>query len=146
MNVMQTIVVPTRKQIEELEQYVLKLPQVEMPIVNEFCNGLYARTMFIPAGTLLTGAIHKEENFLFVREGDIAIWTEAGMQRIAKGAMVKSGVGAKRIGLTFEDTVLTTVHFNPTNEKDGDKLWDLFTVPSDYVLNSDEKQFELLES
>lgn len=137
------IIVPTRKQIEELEKFILQLPQVEMPISNEFCNGLYARTMFIPAGTLLTGAIHKEENFLFVREGDIAIWTETGMQRIGKGAMIKSSVGAKRVGLTFEDTVLTTVHFNPTNEQDESKLWALYTVPSDYVLKSEQSELAL---
>ena len=121
-------ITPTRETIQRLENMLLELPQVHMPTTHEFCDGLYARTMFIPAGTVLTGAIHRSENFLFVREGDITVWTENGMRRCVTGDMVKSLEGAKRVGLTHSDTTLTTVHFNPDNVTDPEELWELFTV------------------
>lgn len=129
--------IPTRKQIEELEKYVLKLPQVDMPVTHDFCSGLYIRTLFIPAGTLLTGAVHKEENYLFVRAGDIVVWTEQGMQRLFAGSMIKSSVGCKRVGFAIKDTVLSNVHANPTNEQNEKKLWDLYTVPASLPLIED---------
>ena len=41
--------------IYRLEAELLKQPQVECPVEHAFCSGLYARTMHIPAGTILTG-------------------------------------------------------------------------------------------
>lgn len=131
---MNIVNIPSRKQIEELEQFILQLPQIEMPITHDFAEGLYARTMFIPNGVVLTGAIHKEENFFFVREGELIVWTEEGMRRLSKGQMIKSKAGCKRAGFTLKDTIVTTVHANANNIKDPDVLWNLFTVPSDYIL------------
>ena len=134
--------VPSLDQIFQLEQLILKLPQVEMPTINEFLDGLYARSMFIPAGVCLTGAIHKNENFLFVRYGDITILTEDGVKRFKAGDMISSKAGIKRVGLTHADTLVTTIHANPTNETDEKKLWDLFTIPANSNLL--ESQLELL--
>ena len=86
--------------------------------------------MFIPKGVVLTGAIHRSENLMFIRSGDITVWTEEGMKRVKGGALVKSLEGLKRVGYAHEDTLLTTVHFNPTNERDPEELWQLFTVES----------------
>ena len=123
----ETSLIPKSK-IEQFEAMLLQLPQVHLPITHEFCNGLYARTMFIPEGTALTGAIHREENFLVIRCGDISVWTEQGMKRLKTGDIVLSGEGHKRIGYAHSDTLLTTFHANPTNETDPELLWELFTV------------------
>jgi hypothetical protein len=114
--------------IEQLEAMLLQLPQASLPVVHEFCEGVYARTMHIAAGTCLTGAIHREDNFLVIREGDIAIWTDKGMKRFKAGDLINSKAGIKRAGYAFTDTVLTTFHANPTNETEPELLWELFTV------------------
>ena len=64
--------------ILELEKAILQLPQIELEISHDFCAGIYARTMFIPAGTILTGAIHRHECFFTVRSGDLVITTDDG--------------------------------------------------------------------
>ncbi len=128
----------TRDQMLRIEQRILQYPQVDMPTTHDFCDGVYARTMFVPSGTALTGAIHSGENFLFIRHGDITVWTEYGMKRVQGGEMIMSKVGSKRVGLTHADTLMTTVHANPTNETDAQKLWDMFTLPSDVALSYDE--------
>lgn len=119
----------TLSKIQQLENHLLQFPRAPTPVTHEFCNGIYARNMFIPAGVVLTGAIHREDNFLVVRYGDIAIWTENGMRRFKGGDLINSKRGIKRAGYAFEDTLVTTFHANPTNETDPEELWELFTVP-----------------
>ena len=116
--------------IYRLEAELLKLPQVNMPVEHAFCAGLYARTMHIPAGTVLTGAIHREESFFLVRKGQLIVSTDSGPCILAPGDMSVSKIGAKRAGITLTDVEVTTFHANPTNEHEPQALWDLFTIPA----------------
>ena len=116
--------------IYRLEAELLKLPQVDMPVTHAFCAGLYARTMHIPAGTVLTGAVHKEESFFLVRKGELIVSTDSGPLTIRSGDMSVSKIGTKRAGITLTDVEVTTFHANPTNEQEPQALWDLFTIPA----------------
>lgn len=110
---------PTREQILDIERYILQCPQVETPIRHYFSPGIYAREMFIPAGTVLTGAVHKTEHIsLFV--GDITVLTDGGMQRLTGHHTFVSKPGAKRVGYAHSDTWCTG--FFATNETDISKL------------------------
>jgi len=116
--------------IYRLEAELLKLPQVDMPVDHAFCNGLYARTMYIPAGTVLTGAVHKEESFFLVRKGELIVSTDSGPRTLKAGDMSVSKTGTKRAGIALTDVEVTTFHANPTNEQDPRALWDMFTIPA----------------
>lgn len=110
---------PTREQILDIERYILQCPQVGTPIRHYFSPGIYAREMFIPAGTVLTGAVHKTEHIsLFV--GDITVLTDGGMQRLTGHHTFVSKPGAKRVGYAHADTWCTG--FFATNETDISKL------------------------
>jgi hypothetical protein len=116
--------------IYRLEGALLQLPQVDMPVQHAFCAGLYARTMHIPAGTILTGAIHREESFFLVRKGELIVSTDNGPCTLRSGDMSVSKIGTKRAGIALTDVEVTTFHANPTNEQEPQKLWDLFTIPA----------------
>ena len=116
--------------IYHLEAEILKMPQVDMPVDHDFCNGLYARTMHIPADTVLTGAIHREESFFLVRKGKLIVSTDNGSRTLGPGDMSVSKIGTKRAGIALTDVEVTTFHANPTNEQEPQKLWDLFTIPA----------------
>jgi hypothetical protein len=116
--------------IYRLEAELLKLPQVDMPVDHAFCAGLYARTMYIPAGTALTGAIHREESFFLVRKGNLIVSTDNGHRTLGPGDMSVSKIGTKRAGIAMTDVEVTTFHANPTNEQHPQSLWDLFTIPA----------------
>ncbi|HDR8950751.1 TPA: SET domain-containing protein-lysine N-methyltransferase [Burkholderia vietnamiensis] len=106
--------------VNRLEAEVSKLPQAACPVWHHFAPGLYARQMFIPAGTVLTGAVHKTEHLCLV-SGDIEVTTDEGVRRItALQLVIKSAPGAKRAGFARRDTFWTTVH--ATDETDLDKL------------------------
>ena len=47
----------TIRKIEALEDFMRKMPPREMPVRDFFSNGAYARELFIPKGSLLTGKI-----------------------------------------------------------------------------------------
>lgn len=99
-----------REKIMLLEHELLQHEQVDLNTTHTFCDGLYARQIVIPAGTVLTGKIHLREHLNFIMKGEIAVFTEHGEQRIKAPAMVVSMPGTKRAGYAVEDTIWCTVH------------------------------------
>tara|TARA_R110000868_G_scaffold323523_1_gene584446 strand:- start:65 stop:514 length:450 start_codon:yes stop_codon:yes gene_type:complete len=99
---------PTLAQILALENDVLKLPQIDLKTTHALSGGVYARTMFVPAGTVYTGATHKKDH-VNVFQGDITVWTEGGMKRFTGQHVIESKAGAKRTGYTHSDTSWTTI-------------------------------------
>jgi hypothetical protein len=114
-----------RSAIMRLETALLAAPaevQVSIKTTHHFAPGVYMREIFIPKGTVLTGKIHKTEHMNILSQGELSVWTEDGMKRLKASTVVKSQPGIKRVGFAHEDTVWITVHHNPTEERDPDKL------------------------
>jgi hypothetical protein len=111
---------PSRELVLELERQILALPQVQMQVRHHFAPGLYARELTIPAGTVLTGKIHRHAHLCMISKGDITVLTENGMQRLKAPCTFISTPGIKRAGYAHEDTVFTTFH--PTDETDLEKI------------------------
>jgi len=100
-----------REFILAVEGRMRELPaQMEIEPVHHFSKGIYARELRIPAGTLLTGKIHKFENLNIISQGDISVFTEEGVKRIQAPCTIVSPPGTKRIGYAHTDTVWTTIH------------------------------------
>lgn len=109
-----------REKVLELEQHLSHFPQVNCEIVNHFSPGVYAREMRIPAGSILTGAVHKTEHLCIISCGKIAVTTDDGVVVITAPSTIISKPGTKRAGFAIEDTVWITVH--GTTETDMEKL------------------------
>lgn len=114
--------------IYRLEAELLKLPQVDMPVEHAFCSGLYARTLHIPAGTALTGAVHRAECFFVLRSGVLAVTTDNGVKTLNAGDMLVSPAGTKRAGVALADCVVTTFHANPEELRDEADIWAHYTM------------------
>jgi hypothetical protein len=108
-----------RNAIIYVESQLKEKPQVEIQTRHYFSNGMYAREIFIPKGTVLTGAIHKTEH-LCVMHGDLEISSEFGNTRLTGYHMFSSSPGIKRIGYAHEDTYFTSLH--PTDLTDVKEL------------------------
>lgn len=96
--------------------------QIELKTTHYFAKGMYAREIFIPKGTCLTGKIHKTEHISIISKGDITVWTDEGMKRVQAPYTIVAKPGMKRVGFAHEDTVWTTFHPNQDNETDLVKL------------------------
>lgn len=100
--------VPTPDRVRELEAELMKLPQVQL-LTEMFAHGRMAcRTIFIPAGVLLTGAETNCDN-LCIMSGDITVTTDDGPQRLTGFHVIPARAGAKRVGRANADTWWTTI-------------------------------------
>ena len=113
-----------RAEILAIEAAMMAMPehQIEFPVTHHFSPGVYMREMFIPKGATLTGKIHKTEHLNILSQGDLSVWTESGIKRLKASSIVKSLPGSKRVGHAHEDSVWTTVHHNPDNDTDIEKI------------------------
>jgi len=99
-----------------------------------FSPGIYIREITMPAGSIITGQIHRHEHLNIIVRGDVSVITQDGWKRITVGPgehfVMSSPAGMKRALRTYADTVWVTVHLNPTNETDPDKLVSMLTAVS----------------
>lgn len=94
--------------VAKAEAFALTLPQVDLQTQHLVHGGMCARTIFIPAGTFLTGALTEMDN-VCVMFGDIEVTTDDGPVRLVGFHVLAAKAGAKRAGRTFADTWWTTV-------------------------------------
>lgn len=98
------------QKIRRAEAAMREMPQVELETQHYFADGMYAREVFRPAGTLLVGKVHKREHFYIVTMGAVQVATENGLRIYRAPAVVVSKPGTKRAVLALEDSVCMTVH------------------------------------
>jgi hypothetical protein len=122
----------TKKEIRDFiadaEKEILAVEQTETPVKHYFSKGLYAREIFIPAGTVIVGEIHRHENLNILSKGEISILSIEGCVRVKAPYIVVSPPGVKRLAYVHEDCVWTSIH--ATNETDLEKLKEQLTVKS----------------
>lgn len=118
-----------RDKVNIIEAEILKHPQIEAPVKHYFSSGLYARELFIPAGAILTGRIHKYQNLNILSAGEMAVLTEDGCKRVSAPFTVVSPRGTKRVAYAFTDCVWTTIL--ATDETDPDVIETKFTAGSE---------------
>lgn len=121
-----------REKIVELEDAIKRHPDALGPsdfkTTHHFAPGVYMRELFIPKGVLLTGKIHKTEHLNILSQGKLSVWTEDGMKTLLASTVLKSLPGAKRVGYAHEDSVWITVHHNPEDEKNVERLEDALVL------------------
>lgn len=100
---------PSPERVAALEAQILQHPQVDLQTTHLVHGGLSARTIFIPAGTVLTGALTNIDNVCVV-VGDITVTTDAGPMRLTGHHVLMARAGAKRVGLAHADTWWTMLH------------------------------------
>lgn len=120
----------TRERIFDLQAALAEMPQVECPVRHFFANGLYAREMFIPAGTCAVGKIHRHDQMTMIL-GDVTIVTPGQEPvRIESCEPFVSPAGIKRAAYAHVDSFITTFHANPDDLRDIDGLEAVLIAPS----------------
>ena len=92
------------------------------PLDHVFVDGAYVRTIKIPADIIMTSKIHKVTHPYFVMSGEVDVMTENGMQRIKAPYQGVTKAGTKRVLRTYTEVIWTTVHLNPSNTRDLEKI------------------------
>lgn len=98
------------------------------PLKHWLAPGIYAREIHLPGGTVVVGRVHRHRHFNIISQGSITCYTEFGLEHHKAPASFISEPGTKRVVLTHEDAIWTTIHPNPTDETDISTLEDMFTA------------------
>lgn len=115
---------PTREQVFALEDTMRAmieagdLESVDPTPKHFFADGMYVRSLPIPAGSVVTGKIHRHQHVVALIKGEATINTDRGMERISAPHIWISEPGAKRALVTHTDCEFMTMHLNPTNTQD----------------------------
>ena len=92
------------------------------PLKHTFANGMYIRTIYVPKGYMVLTYVHKHSHPAFQISGDTTIYEPNGKRRIKGQQHFITAAGTQRLCHCHKNTIWTTVHLNPTNERDIDKI------------------------
>jgi hypothetical protein len=98
------------------------------PHKDHFAPGLYAREIFIPAGTRIIGKIHRHSHLNTISQGQVIVFTEFGNDLLTAPVTFVSKPGTKRVVFAVKDTIWTTYH--PTDKKDVSEIEREIIAPS----------------
>lgn len=102
-------VAPSPETVRQAESYLLTLPQIDLGTTHIVHGEVSVRTIFIPAGGHVTGALTNLANVCLIH-GDITVTTDNGPHRFTGFHILPAQPGAKRYGVAHADTYWTTVH------------------------------------
>ena len=108
-----------RAAVVRFEDAVRKLPQFECPLTHYFVDGLYVREIFIPAGVVLVGYIHRQACVTTISKGAIVI-ADGEHAPVVLRAPFTCAVppGTKKAGFALEDTIWCDAYVNQDDERD----------------------------
>lgn len=100
------------------------------PLKHTFVDGAYVREIFMPKGIILTSKIHKITHPYFIMKGEVSVATEDGIKKIKAPYNGITLAGTKRLLYIHEDCIWITVHSNPTNTQDLEKIEEEIISPT----------------
>lgn len=120
----------SREGVMHMEAVLRSLPtemtdnwEEDFPVTHRYADGVYAREMFLPAGGIIVGKIHRFGHLNILTKGKCIVLTEFGVERLEAPCTFISKPGTKRVVGIIEDTVWTTLHgIEPGEEGNPDKI------------------------
>lgn len=94
--------------VRELEALTREMPQVAIATEHVLHGGMYARTICIPAGVVLTGVFIRVPTLL-VFDGNATVNTGEGAVTLVGHHVLAASAHRKQVFLAHADTVLTMV-------------------------------------
>ena len=129
----------TRDEILRLEDAIKTCPQIDPePLTkHHFAPGIYTRELFIPAGTVLTGKIHRHEIMNVLVSGTLKVTTDDGIETLTGPMIFNSKAGTKKAAVTLTDVIWLNIH--PTESTDLQEIEKEFIAPSFDALERENK-------
>lgn len=113
-----------RAKIDAATELLLKAPQIDLVTEHVFHAGMYARTIRLPAGVALTGALIKIPTLLIVH-GEADVLTEDGWAQIRGYGVFSGSAGRKQVFVTRGPVEMTMIF--PTQARSVEEAEEEFT-------------------
>lgn len=94
------------EKVQGLESYLLGIEQVDIQTQHHFHAGLYSRTIRVPAGVMITGALIKIPTLLIL-SGHVTVFIGGDSIELQGYHIVPGQAGRKQVFLAHADTDLT---------------------------------------
>lgn len=94
--------------VRDIENMLRTLPQADIHTDHLIHAGMYSRTIRIPAGVILTGALIKIETVL-VFSGKATVYVGDRIMELEGYHVLAASAGRKQVFVTHEDTWLTMI-------------------------------------
>jgi hypothetical protein len=114
--------------LDALEAAMLSQPQTECAVTHHFGPGIYIREVRIPAGLLVIGHSHRDENLNIMLAGKMALLAD-GQISVVEAPFMKVAMPGRKVGFAIEDTVWQNVY--ATEETDIEVLEQAYVEKSE---------------
>lgn len=103
---------PSMETIYELQDWIAKnMPAYDGPVAEHcFSDGIYSRSLDIPAGILAIGHTHAKGHLTMLVRGDLTIISRHGTERVKAPRIWADEPGIKRCVYAHADSTIVTVH------------------------------------
>ena len=118
--------------VRSLETFLATLPQEDMETFHMLHGGMYCRTILIPAGVMLTGALIKVATLLIIQGDAIAYIGDKSLELIGYNVLAGSA-NRKQAFFAKVDTYLTMIF--STTVRSITEAEDEFTDEADLLLS-----------
>lgn len=123
-----------RQEIIALEDKIRAISMTQeftpnLPLKHHFAPGSYCREIFIPAGMMVIGKIHKHAHINVLSKGHVLVYTENGPEEFEAPRTWTSEPGTKRVVYAVTDVIWNTIHV--TEETDLEAIED-FVIAKTY--------------
>jgi len=100
--------------VKAFEGMLREQEQIEIRTHHVIHGGMYSRTIMVPGGCAITGALVKKATILVVA-GEVAVFTGQGTLRLHGYNVIPASAGRKQAFYAFTDTYITMTF--PTEAK-----------------------------
>lgn len=125
------------ERVRELEAVGRTLEQVPIKTSHVLHAGMYARTLEIPAGVVVTGVLVKVATLLVISgEAELYVGNSEMVRLVGNGMVLTGNAGRKQFIVTLKETHVTMIF--PTNAKTVEEAENEFTDEGDLLLSRNE--------
>jgi hypothetical protein len=110
--------------VRRLESLAREMPQVAIATDHVIHAGMYARTVLVPAGVMITGVLVKVATLLVVH-GDAVVYVDGGPIELRGYNVLPASAGRKQAFVAQTDTHLTMIF--PSDAKNVEQAERQFT-------------------
>lgn len=108
------------KVVSDLHKKMKGTFDIDLGIVHNFSDGLYAKQMFVPQGYVVGTHSHEFSHLSILAKGKVIVRTDEGVAEYIAPACLEIKEGIHHAIEALEDTVWFCVH--ATNETDVNKI------------------------
>jgi hypothetical protein len=114
--------------LDKLKMQLAQMPQADCPVQHHFSDGLYARELFIPAGTCIVGSEHLTRHLFIQVYGEVAVSVNGTVREVLNGYEVRETLpGTRKAFYAIKDSLLLSFHV--TDETDVRKIGEAILKP-----------------